>query len=158
MRFEPGKLYSLLDILGGHIECDGCKKQTAQTLTAEMARRENPDWQFGEKDFCPKCKTGSASAEFLNMARIGLKPGPEASAEEFTEALKEVPDEGRKEMKAKTRIMFCVARVKDGNILYVSERHRECRAWLGKLDPSWSLKRWNEAGTTVAKCRVTLLK
>lgn len=35
------------------------------------------------------------ASEFLNMARIGLEPGPEASAEEFTEALKEVPDEGR---------------------------------------------------------------
>lgn len=58
MRFEPGKLYSLLDILGGCVVCDGCQKESTSHLTPEMALSEakNEGWLIdGEKHYCPDC-------------------------------------------------------------------------------------------------------
>jgi hypothetical protein len=66
MKFEPYKLYSLLDILGASVVCDGCETETDKTLTPEMAFRkaEESGWQLrsasGGKDLCPRCKKAAA--------------------------------------------------------------------------------------------------
>jgi hypothetical protein len=66
MKFEPYKLYSMLDILGGNVACDNCDEETQKTLSPEMAIKEAKDvgWQIsspeGGKDLCPRCQKESA--------------------------------------------------------------------------------------------------
>lgn len=58
MKFESGKLYSLLDILGGCVVCDDCGKESDSHLTPEMAlsKAKSEGWLLdAEKHFCPDC-------------------------------------------------------------------------------------------------------
>jgi len=58
--FQPGKLYSLLDILGGGtMTCDNCGRwQRIVALSPSMARADlvKYGWSFRDgKDLCPVC-------------------------------------------------------------------------------------------------------
>lgn len=58
MRFQAGKLYSMLDLLGARFVCDSCEAESKSHLTPERAKEsaEQNGWVIGEKDLCPKCK------------------------------------------------------------------------------------------------------
>jgi len=58
--FRGGKLYSLLDILGGgRVVCDKCQRwQSFSAITPEHAREEltKSGWRFTDgQDICPRC-------------------------------------------------------------------------------------------------------
>ena len=57
-RMQPGRLYSLLDIMGGEAVCDECGNwQRIPTLSErDLAREAHArGWVTGEKDYCPEC-------------------------------------------------------------------------------------------------------
>ena len=57
-KMRRGELVSMLDIMGGYIECDGCGAQTTSGLSPELLRMEyvKKGWTFGAKDLCDKCQ------------------------------------------------------------------------------------------------------
>ena len=59
-QFQAGRLYSLLDILGGgHLTCDLCgrwQRFAAGTSTGAREYLKLRGWTFANgKDICPKC-------------------------------------------------------------------------------------------------------
>lgn len=63
-RFERGKIYNALEMMGGMATCDNCGRwQRMPTLSesklVEMAKEKG--WtKVGEKDLCPICSTATA--------------------------------------------------------------------------------------------------
>jgi hypothetical protein len=63
--FEPGKLYSMLDIMGGgRCVCDFCGRWQSFAAVSRHQAREmlaQDGWtQDGEKDKCPRCSQEAA--------------------------------------------------------------------------------------------------
>lgn len=61
MEFQPGKIYSMIDLLGGYVTCDGenCDARSDASLTSTQALSQIKDagWLVrGGKHYCPKCK------------------------------------------------------------------------------------------------------
>lgn len=69
MRFKPGKLYSLLDILGCGYTCDGCGRKSESGLTPELLASDlrRKGWFIEDGlHHCPTCYTADPQPEIAS--------------------------------------------------------------------------------------------